>query len=67
MHLRKCPCVYVLASRCNGTLYVGVTSDLNGRMFDHRESRFLGFTSKYVVTMLVYYEMHQTMDDARRN
>jgi len=62
----KCPCVYILASRRNGTLYVGVTSDLASRLFDHREGRFPGFTSKYGVMTLVYYETLESMDDAIR-
>jgi putative endonuclease len=42
----KCPAVYILASKPNGTLYIGVTSDLYGRMLDHREGTFEGFTKK---------------------
>ncbi len=57
----KTPCVYILASRRNGTLYIGVTSDL---FCAHRRapSRIWieGFTKKYGVHMLVYYEMHET-------
>lgn len=64
MRRTKCPCVYILASRRNGTLYIGVASDLVDRMFKHRSGEFGGFTSRYGVKMLVYYEMHDTMDDA---
>ena len=60
----KCPCVYVLASRPNGTLYIGVTSDLYGRMEEHTQKLLPGFTAKYSVTNLVYYEHHETMEDA---
>jgi putative endonuclease len=60
------PCVYILASGHNGTLYVGVTSDLPGRMAQHAQKLIDGFTRKYSVTQLVYYEMHATMDEAIR-
>ena len=58
------PCVYILASRRNGTLYIGVTSDIFGRMAEHRQGLIEGFTKKYAVKLLVYYEMHDTMDAA---
>ena len=56
--------VYILASRRNGTLYVGVTNDLLRRVGEHREGRVEGFTSKYGVKMLVWYEVHQYIDQA---
>ena len=62
----KCPCVYILASGPNGTLYVGVTSDIAGRMSIHIQDLLPGFTSKYRVHHLVYYEMHETMEAAIR-
>jgi putative endonuclease len=62
----KCPCVYILASKPNGVLYTGVTSDLWSRMYDHVTGAFEGFTKKYGVKTLVYYEMHDTMDAAIR-
>ena len=62
----KQPCVYILASRGNGTLYIGVTGDLCGRMAEHKQGLIEGFTKKHGVTRLVYYEMHETMDDAIR-
>ena len=52
--------LYILASKRNGTLYVGVTSDLERRVYEHRHTLVEGFTKKYGVTMLVYYE--QTSD-----
>lgn len=55
---------YLLASDRNGTLYVGVTSDLVGRVWKHREHLLEGFTKKYAVTHLVWYEFHSTMDEA---
>lgn len=60
----KQPCVHILASRRNGTLYIGVTSDIYKRMAEHRQGLIEGFTKKYGVKMLVYYEMHETMDAA---
>jgi putative endonuclease len=52
----------MLASRRNGTLYIGVTSDLNQRVSLHKQDLIEGFTKKYGVHRLVYYEMHPTMD-----
>lgn len=60
----KQPCVYILASKRNGTLYVGVTSDLIQRIWQHKEGLVEGFTSKYNVKMLVWYEIHATMAEA---
>jgi putative endonuclease len=60
----KTPTVYILASKPNGTLYIGVTSSLYDRMRDHREGTFEGFTKTYNVKTLVYHEAHETMDDA---
>ena len=57
----KTPCVYILASRRNGTLYTGVTSNLWKRMDEHRSGVVPGFTVKYRVHMLVYYEVHESM------
>jgi putative endonuclease len=57
----KLPCVYILASRCNGTLYVGVTSDLIGRVWQHQNDLVEGFTKRYGVHRLVWYETHQSM------
>jgi len=56
--------VYILASARNGTLYLGVTSDLSGRVYQHREGLTPGFTSKYGVKMLVWYEDFPTADEA---
>jgi putative endonuclease len=57
----KQPCVYLLASKRNGTLYVGVTSDLIRRVWEHKQGVVEGFTKKYNVHMLVWFEMHQDM------
>jgi putative endonuclease len=62
----KCPCVYILASQRNGTLYIGVTSDLPNRVSLHKQDLIEGFTRKYGVHLLVYYEMHPTMEVAIR-
>jgi putative endonuclease len=58
------PCVYILASRRHGTLYIGVTSHLPGRAYQHREGLIPGFTRDYGVKHLVHFEMHETMDAA---
>ena len=52
---------YIMASRRNGTLYVGVTSDLLQRGLEHREGRFDGFASKYGCNLLVWWEQHGDM------
>jgi len=60
----KQPCVYILASKRNGTLYIGVTSDLVKRGWQHRTNAVDGFTKKYDVHVLVYYEVHENMISA---
>jgi putative endonuclease len=62
----KQPCVYILASGRDGVLYVGVTSDLVARVSVHKQDLLEGFTKRYAVHTLVYYEMHETMDAAIR-
>jgi putative endonuclease len=64
MHQRRQPAVYILASGRNGTLYVGVTSNLVRRVWQHRNHALQGFTTRYDVTVLVYYELHDTMQSA---
>ena len=61
MAWEKQPCVYLLAGKRNGTLYVGVTSDLVKRVWEHKNDLVEGFTAKYGVHLLVYYEMHADM------
>lgn len=56
--------VYILASRQHGTLYVGVTNDLARRVFEHRSELIGGFTAKYAVHDLVYFEAHQDVREA---
>lgn len=60
----KTPCVYVLARKPYGTLYAGVTSDLHHRMAEHAQGLFDGFTKRYGIKQLVYYELHETMLEA---
>ncbi len=64
MSASKQPCVYILASRRNGTLYVGVTSDLIQRVWQHKSHPIEGFTKKYGVDQLVWFEIHASMDSA---
>lgn len=56
--------VYMLASKPNGTLYIGVTSDLIKRVYEHKEKRVDGFTKKYNVNQLVYYEVFDSIEEA---
>ena len=58
--------VYILASKRNGTLYVGVTNDIGRRVFEHREGLVPGFTRKYGVSRLVYFEAFESVDAAIR-
>jgi len=60
----KQPCVYIMASKRNGTLYTGVTSDLPKRAYEHREGLVPGFSSKYGCKLLVWHEPHDTMANA---
>ena len=60
----KLPCVYILASKRNGTLYCGVTSDLPKRVWQHKNDLVDGFSKRYRVHTLVWYEVHETMEHA---
>jgi putative endonuclease len=60
----KQPCVYILASQKNGTLYIGVTSNLVQRVWQHKNNEVEGFTKKYQIHQLVYFEQHETMESA---
>jgi len=60
----KQPCVYILASGRNGTLYIGVTSDLVKRVWEHKNDLVRGFTSRYAVHALVWFERHDVMESA---
>ena len=61
----KVPCVYMLASKPRGTLYVGATSDLVQRVWQHKGNLVEGFTRQYRVHRLVWYEVHESMESAR--
>ena len=60
----KQPAVYILASKRNGTLYTGVTSDLVKRIWEHKNDMVEGFTKRYSVHTLVWYELHESMESA---
>ena len=60
----KQPCLYILASKRNGTLYIGVTSNLVQRIYQHKHKTLDGFTKTRNVNFLVYYEQHETMEMA---
>lgn len=60
----KQTCVYILSSKRNGTLYVGVTSNLVQRVWQHKSDLIEGFTKRYGVHTLVWYEPHETMKSA---
>ncbi len=60
----KQPAIYLLTNRPNGTLYTGVTSDLPKRIWEHRNKVVKGFTQKYNLTRLVYFELHEDMYQA---
>jgi len=60
----KQPCVYIMANRRQGTLYVGVTSQLPERVWQHKNGALPGFTSKYRLYLRVWYEHHELMESA---
>ncbi len=62
--MNKQPAVYILASKKNGTLYIGVTSDLIKRVWEHKNNMVEGFTKQYNVHILAWYELHERMDTA---
>ncbi len=62
--MEKNYCVYVLASKKNGTLYIGVTSNLIKRVWEHKNKIREGFTAKYNVDKLVYYEQYSDPENA---
>lgn len=62
--MTKLPCAYIMANKRNGTIYVGVTSDLAKRAWQHREGIVEGFTRKYECKLLVWFERHDTMESA---
>jgi putative endonuclease len=62
--VNKQPAVYILTSKRNGTLYIGVTSDLVKRIWEHKNNIVEGFTKHYGVHLLVWYELHEGMESA---
>ena len=62
--MERQPAIYILASKRNGTLYIGVTSNLVARIWQHRNDMVEGFSQTYATHRLVYYEMHSTMEFA---
>ncbi len=62
--MEKHPCVYILTNKRNGTLYIGVTSNLLKRIWEHKTNAVKGFTEKYGSKKLVWYESHETMMSA---
>lgn len=62
--MERQPCVYLLASKRNGTLYTGVTSQLVKRIWEHKNNVGEGFSRKYGVHTLVWYEIHETLESA---
>ena len=62
--MNRQPAVYILANKRNGTLYIGVTSDLVRRVWEHKNNMIEGFTKRYQVHRLVWYELHESMESA---
>ena len=62
--MNKQAAIYILASKRNGTLYIGVTSDLVKRVWEHKNNMVEGFTQRYGVHQLVWYEVHESMESA---
>jgi putative endonuclease len=66
MRDEKHPAVYIIANKQNGTIYIGVTSALWNRIASHKSKSLIGFSSKYGIALLVWYEHHPTMETAIR-
>ncbi len=62
--MERQPAVYILTNKRNGTLYIGVTSDLANRIWEHKNNMVEGFTKKYNLHRLVWYELHDDMESA---
>ena len=60
----KIPCVCILASKPDGTLYIGVTANLTQRIWQHKNNLIEGFTKRYDIHRLVWYELHESMESA---
>jgi putative endonuclease len=61
---QKTPCVYILTNKPNGVLYIGVTTNLVQRTWQHRQKLVTGFSNKYNLQRLVWYERHESIDIA---
>ena len=62
--MEKLPCVYIIANKKNGTLYAGVTTQLKQRMWQHKNKVVDGFSTRYRLNLLVYYELHDSIENA---
>ena len=62
--MKKVPCVYILASKRNGTIYIGVTSNVVQRVWQHKKNLVKGFSERHNTHTLVWYEIHETMESA---
>ena len=62
--MKKCPAIYIMANKRNGTLYTGVTSDLAKRVYQHKNGLAPGFTQRYGCRRFVYYELYEDMTSA---
>ncbi|WP_415889757.1 GIY-YIG nuclease family protein [Neptuniibacter sp. SY11_33] len=62
--MQKQPAIYILSSKPQGTLYIGVTSNLSQRIWQHKNDFIEGFTKRYQAHQLVYFELHETMQNA---
>jgi putative endonuclease len=62
--MEKSPAVYILTNQFRGTLYVGVTSDLVKRIWEHKNNHYKGFSEKFHTHTLVYFELHENMESA---
>ena len=62
--MEKLPCVYIITNKKNGTLYIGVTTRLKQRIWEHKEKIVNGFSKQYELNLLVYYELHDSIESA---
>ena len=62
--MARSPCVYIMTDKRHGTLYAGVSADLSRRSWEHREGLYPGFTKRYGLKLLVWYEYHDRMEEA---
>lgn len=62
--MEKNPAIYILTNHANTVLYIGVTSDLKKRVWQHKQKIVEGFTQKYNLSKLIYFESHPTMESA---